>query len=162
MNNIIKVGMADLQCAVPPSTLRTSGLGSCVGIIIYDALKKTAVMAHIMLPDSAMAKDRSFNRSKYADTAVEDMISCMKKKGSPLYSLKAKMAGGAQMFQFSSSSESMRIGPRNADAVRQLLRQHRIEIVFEDTGGSSGRTIEFDPSTSVLEIRTVNKGVVQV
>ena len=29
----------------------------------------------------------------------------------------------------------------------------------EDVGGNSGRTIEFNPETCMLQIRTVNKGI---
>lgn len=63
------------------------------------------------------------------------------------------------MFQFSSKNEIMRIGPRNVEAVKKQLNREHIPIVAEDVGGNSGRTIEFDPSTGLLEIRTVNKGV---
>ena len=57
------------------------------------------------------------------------------------------------------SKDSMRIGPRNVEAVKNELRKNRIPLVAEDTGGSSGRTIEFDPETCKLTIRTVNQGV---
>ena len=36
-------------------------------------------------------------------------------------SLKAKIAGGSQMFQFG-SSDTIRIGPRNVEAVKQELK----------------------------------------
>lgn len=162
MSNIIKVGMADLQVAVAPSRLRTSGLGSCVGIILYDERMKQAGMAHIMLPDSSMARNGVINRAKYADTAIADCIKALKINGSSPFRLKAKIAGGAQMFQFSTNNEAMRIGHRNVSAVKEHLRSLKIPVLFEDTGGSSGRTIEFDPNSSILEIRTVNKGVVHV
>ena len=36
-------------------------------------------------------------------------------------------------------------------------------LIAEDTGGNSGRTIEFDPdTTSTLHIRTVNQGVSEI
>ena len=73
--------------------------------------------------------------------------------------LKAKMAGGAQMFQFSTGSDMMRIGPRNVEAVRKQLADLNIQIMAEDVGGNSGRTIEFNPETCMLQIRTVNKGI---
>ena len=41
----------------------------------------------------------------------------------------------------------MRIGPRNVEAVKEYLKKYSIPIVAEDTGGNSGRTIEFDPAT---------------
>src|SRR5699024_12495837 len=74
--------------------------------------------------------------------------------------LKAKLAGGAQMFQHHHSTDIMRIGPRNIEAVQERLKTHQIPITAKDVGGTSGRTIEFDPLTNQLKIRTVNKGEV--
>ena len=56
----------------------------------------------------------------------------------------------------------MRIGPRNVEAVKAQLKKLSIPIVAEDTGGNSGRTIEFNPETNKLNIRTVNKGVSEI
>ncbi|MGY4689843.1 chemotaxis protein CheD [Salibacterium sp. K-3] len=155
---VIKVGMADWRAAMAPDKLRTSGLGSCVGVVLYDEDRQSAVMAHIMLPDSEMAGTRSVQRAKFADTAMEDALACLREKGSRLNRLQAKLAGGAQMFSFSSNSEMMRIGPRNSEAVKSFLRDHGIAVRGEDTGGSKGRTIEFNPLDSCLSIRTVNQG----
>lgn len=63
------------------------------------------------------------------------------------------------MFQFTSSNDTMRIGPRNVEAVIEQLRKYMIPILAQDTGGNSGRTIEFNPETGLLNIRTVNQGV---
>jgi chemotaxis protein CheD len=156
-NQVIRVGIGDMNIARSPDTIRTSGLGSCVGIILYDELKKTAGLAHIMLPDSTLAKKQGMKRAKYADTAIYDLIHALKGEGISPYRLKAKIAGGAQMFQFSSSNDMMRIGPRNIEAVKELLLSFRVPIIVEDVGGTSGRTIEFDPESSELHIRSVNK-----
>ena len=162
MNNVIKVGMADLNYANAPDSIRTSGLGSCVGVIIYDERSKACGMAHVMLPDSSLARNNLVQRAKYADTAIEDLLIKFKNKGVPAYRLKAKMAGGAQMFKSTTGNNVMKIGPRNSEAVRNLLKENNIQIVSEDVGGSSGRTIEFYPEDSTLEIRTVNKGVKRI
>lgn len=45
---LIKVGMADLNIITGSGILKTSGLGSCIGLAIYDELNKVAGMAHIM------------------------------------------------------------------------------------------------------------------
>ena len=66
------------------------------------------------------------------------------------------------MFQFSSAREQMRIGPRNILAVKKELTELDIELIAEDVGGNSGRTIEFDPETSMLEVRTVNQGIISI
>ncbi|SFK27308.1 chemotaxis protein CheD [Halobacillus dabanensis] len=154
---VIRVGIGDMNIASSPDTIRTSGLGSCVGIILYDDVKKTAGLAHIMLPDSTLAKKQGMKRAKYADTAIYDLVHALKDIGISTYRLKAKIAGGAQMFQLSSSNDMMRIGPRNIEAVKSILLSFRIPIMAEDVGGTTGRTIEFDPASCELHIRSVNK-----
>lgn len=69
------------------------------------------------------------------------------------------MAGGAQMFAFSTNSDTMRIGPRNVESCKSMLSKFRIPIRAEDTGGNYGRTIEFDCTTGILSIRSVQHGV---
>lgn len=156
--SVVKVGIADLDVIEAPNKIRTSGLGSCVGVVIYDNFKKVAGLAHVMLPDSNLTKQQQFNIYKYADTAIDSLVEQLIKLGARKSQLKAKIAGGAQMFQFQSGSDIMRIGPRNVDAVKERLRKHQIPVISSDTGGNQGRTIEFDPLTSKLKIRTVNKG----
>ena len=154
---VIKVGIADLNIAKSPDVIRTSGLGSCVGVVVYDLNEQIAGMSHIMLPDSQVTKQTVMNEYKYADTAIDILIEKLLAQNARKLLLKAKIAGGAQMFQMNSSSDVMRIGPRNVDAVIDRLKQHQIPIIASDVGGSNGRTIEFDPSTGELHIRTVSK-----
>jgi len=158
MVNIIKVGMADLNIATPPYFLRTTGLGSCVGINLYDSQKKIAGMAHIMLPFSEQAKATEINKLKFADTAIPLLIEMMEQKGAKKERMVAKLVGGAQMFQFTTQSEVMRIGPRNVEASKLTLQKYHISIVAEDTGGSFGRTIELDSETGKVLVKTVNQG----
>ncbi|MFQ3543308.1 chemotaxis protein CheD [Halobacillus rhizosphaerae] len=161
MNNlaqVIKVGIADLKIVKNPQKIRTSGLGSCVGVVLFDHRIKIAGMAHVMLPESSMSKQEDKNRSKYADTAIIDLVAGLVKQGGKKSRLQAKIAGGAQMFQFQTANNMMRIGPRNVDAVKKSLKELKIPLIAEDTGGKNGRTIEFNSETLQLNIRTVNKG----
>lgn len=159
IKQVVKVGIAELNIVRSPDTIRTSGLGSCVGVVIYDEQQALGGMVHVMLPDSALAKTDNINKAKFADTGVIELLHILKREGAQMHRLKAKLAGGAQMFQFSPQSDSMRIGPRNVEAVKRKLREENIQIAAEDVGGNNGRTIEFDPQTCRLMIRTVNKGV---
>ena len=52
MGNVIKVGMADLKIAKAPDSLTTLGLGSCIGLTLYDPVAKIGGLVHYMLPDS--------------------------------------------------------------------------------------------------------------
>ncbi|MFG6496764.1 chemotaxis protein CheD [Fictibacillus sp. UD] len=158
MSEIIKVGIADINVVSPPDTIRTTGLGSCVGVILFDQKNKIAGMAHIMLPDSSLSKATALNEGKFADTAIKSLYEMLIKLGANGSTLKAKIAGGAQMFQFSSGNEMMRIGPRNVERVKEELFTLGIPLIASDTGGSNGRTIEFDPNNTLLTIKTVNAG----
>jgi len=158
MSEIIKVGIADIHLVFPPNTIRTTGLGSCVGVILFDQVKKIAGMAHIMLPDSSLSKTPTLNEGKYADTAIKSLYDMLIKSGAEKKGLKAKIAGGAQMFKFTSGSEMMRIGPRNVERVKEELSALKIPLLASDVGGSSGRTIEFNPENTLLTIKTVNAG----
>lgn len=154
---LTKVGMADLK-AVAEGGLRTSGLGSCVGVTLYDVKNKIAGMAHVMLPSSEIARDGKINPAKYTDTAIPELIRRMEQLGAAVRYLEAKLAGGAQMFAFG-GSDAMRIGPRNVESCKEVLKQFGIPIRGEDTGGNYGRTIEIHCSTGTLYVRSVQQGV---
>lgn len=158
MSVMIKVGMADLKVAVFPDNLTTLGLGSCIGICIYDPSTKVAGMAHIMLPSSEAIKQNS-NVAKFADTAIVQLVKEMEAKGARRMKCFAKIAGGAQMFSFSSNSESMRIGERNAESVRKTLKTLSIPIKADETGGNVGRTIEFYSDSGRLIIKTAGSPI---
>lgn len=155
LKEVVRVGIADMNVVKGPMTIRTSGLGSCVGVVLYDETKKIAGLLHIMLPDSSLGRSNQLNAAKFADTGVYALMEMLKVEGGRPMALKAKIAGGSQMFQFGSSDT---IGPRNVEAVKQQLKRLSIPIIAEDTGGSSGRTIEFDPESAILNVRTVNQG----
>ncbi|KQL54611.1 chemotaxis protein CheD [Heyndrickxia shackletonii] len=160
MSEVVKVGIADMNIVHSPNTIRTTGLGSCVGVIIYDPFLAIAGLVHVMLPDSGIAKaQKEINKAKFADTAIKELTERLIKNGCKKLHLKAKIAGGAEMFSFSSSNDFMKIGPRNVEAVKNALKSEGIELLSEETGGNSGRTIEFDPNTFLLQIKSVNQGI---
>jgi len=155
---LVKVGMADLQVTTEAGVLKTTGLGSCVGLTLYDPMKRIGGMAHIMLPDSAIAREGTLNKAKYADTAIPELLERMERLGASAHRLQAKLAGGAQMFAFSANqTEFMRIGPRNVEMCHAMLERLRIAVVGEDTGGNYGRTIELLGDSGMLIVRSVNR-----
>ena len=152
----IKVGMADLKVCVSPDSITTLGLGSCVGIALRDPVTKIGGLAHIMLPDSTTIRNNS-NIPKFADTGIEELVRQVTKKGANRNRLVAKIAGGAQMFAFGSTSEAVRVGERNVKAVKAKLAELKIPILAEDTGKNFGRTVIFYPETGDFVIRAVGK-----
>ncbi|WP_172194464.1 chemotaxis protein CheD [Saccharibacillus qingshengii] len=157
--NLVKVGMADLNVVGNSGILRTTGLGSCVGLTLYDPQTKVAGMAHVMLPSSDIARENQINIAKYADTALPVLVDKLVNMGASKRRLIAKMAGGAQMFAFAGSGDTMRIGPRNVESCKEMLKKLGIPLHAEDTGANYGRTIEISSENGILTIRSVQKGV---
>ncbi|NLK50928.1 MAG: chemotaxis protein CheD [Syntrophomonadaceae bacterium] len=157
MSKVIQVGMADYKTAINPGILMTAGLGSCVGVCLWDPVTKIGGLAHVMLPSSEQAR-KTDNKAKFADTAILALLKEMSGMGANLSRVVAKIAGGAQMFSFPGSSDIMRIGERNAKAVQEVLRQEKIKLIYTDVGGSYGRTIHFWTETGKLSIRTIEHG----
>lgn len=152
MSDVIKVGIADLASARHPGRLRTAGLGSCVGVALYDRRKKIGGLAHIMLPDSRQARG-PIKLAKYADTAIPELVRQMEALGAVRHDVVAKLAGGAQMFEHV-SSDALKIGERNVEAVRAVLHLIGIPIVAEAVGGRVGRTVELDLEDGMYYVRT--------
>ncbi len=157
MSELIKVGMADYKTGRFPSSLISYGLGSCVGIALYDGVTKIGGLSHIMLPDSTQARSAD-NPAKFANTALPIMLDEMIKMGALRSRITAKIAGGAQMFTFANATDIMRVGQRNAEAVRLLLKKMDIKIIADDTGGNYGRTVELKLDTGIYLVRTIDKG----
>ena len=133
MGNMIKVGMADLKVCKAPDALTTLGLGSCVGVALYDPVTKISGLLHCMLPDSTQIKNNS-NVAKFADTGIDELIRQMVALGASKSRLVAKMAGGAQMFAMTTTNDSLRVGERNAVAARTKLKQYNIRVLFRKWG----------------------------
>ncbi|WP_100010939.1 chemotaxis protein CheD [Lentibacillus sediminis] len=160
--HIIKVGISSAAIAHSPDLLRTTGLGSCVGVVLYDEANERAGLAHILLPDSSLAKSEPIHIFKYADSSIPWLIDRLTAAGANRNALKAKIAGGAQMFPSFSGSDTIRIGERNIEAVSHLLKKAAITVTGSDVGGVTGRTIEFNPQTQQLRIRKINEPVIYI
>ena len=156
MSEVIKVGMADLNLCRDPDIITTLGLGSCIGIALYDPPTKIGGLAHIMLPDSTKMRNNS-NIAKFADTGIEELLNRMIKAGAVKSRLVAKIAGGAKMFEVSGLSDIGNVGQRNAEASRAKLKQLGIRLIAEDTGLNYGRTVELHCDNGDYYIKSVGK-----
>ena len=156
MGNMIKVGMADLNTCKTPDAITTLGLGSCIGVVLYDSRKKICGMVHVMLPDSTAIKNND-NVAKFADTGIKALLEQLEKIGVTKSGLQAKIAGGAQMFSVNKDSPMLRVGERNVAAVKEELKKLGIRLIAEDTGENFGRTVIFYPETGEYLIRAIGK-----
>jgi chemotaxis protein CheD len=148
------VSIGEIKVIKSPGKLSIIGLGSCVGVCLYDPLKKVGGMAHVMLPESSQFKHIN-NPSKFADLAIPMLLKDLNRSGAVKNRLVAKLAGGAQMFSSSDASQIMDIGARNIVAVKRSLAGLGIVIKGECLGGKNGRTMILDTENGNVSVRKV-------
>jgi chemotaxis protein CheD len=150
---LINVGIADLKVTQSPNVLRTI-LGSCVGVCLYDPGTRVIGLSHIMLAEQNIA---GTNPKKYADSAIPLLIEEMEKFGVVSARLKAKIVGGAAMFNMGENSIMGDIGRSNVRKVIEMLSTCSIELIAQDTGGDFGRTIDFFSTDFLVKIKTIGR-----
>ncbi|MDI6710340.1 MAG: chemotaxis protein CheD [Thermoanaerobacterales bacterium] len=153
----IHVGIGEYKIAFAPHVLVTLGLGSCVGVTLYDPVMKCGGLLHVMLPDST-AYSRINKPARYADLGVPMLLDELKKLGARRERLEAKLAGGAQMFSGADRQFILNIGQRNVEMVRLMLARLKLRVKGEEVGGNVGRTMYLDTATGLVTIRSLGQG----
>jgi chemotaxis protein CheD len=92
---IVKV--ADFRSGTGNDVLVTIGLGSCVGIVLYDATARVGGLAHVLLPSPALGRQDS-HPAKFPQTAVPLLLEQMGQHGASIRRISARLIGGASMF----------------------------------------------------------------
>lgn len=137
----------EVEVSDKPVLYTCYGLGSCIGLFITDRTKGLSGAAHIPLPFSP---DTGVFLG--ATQLIHELLNAMSALGSDLKSLRAKVAGGAHVYQSSSN-----IGEQNANIVLDKLVINKVYIAAKDVGGSISRTARFNSVTGELEISTSEK-----
>lgn len=150
------VKMADHAVGDKSTLLATLGLGSCIGIALYDRFSKVGGLVHIMLPENPGGK----KIVKYADTGIPYLIEEMEAIGAKKRRLSAKIVGGAGMFKSESGDSVMKIGARNIVAVKETLKDLGIKILGSDVGKDYGRSMYFYVSDGRVEIKSFSKDLI--
>lgn len=156
MSAMITVGISDMKITKGDETLVTFALGSCIGICLYEPILKIGALGHIMLPYSPNPANEK-TPDKYADTCIKRMIQTLSQHNCPSNRLRAKIAGGAKMFEVKGDSAFGNIGARNIEAVKKVLGEYRVPILAEDTGLNFGRTVYFHVNNGSVEVKSFNR-----
>lgn len=154
----IQVGIGEYKVCMEPGQLITIGLGSCVGVSLYDQNTRTGGLLHLMLPDSSQFSNVT-KPAKFADSGIPLLIFEMQKRGAFSKRLQAKLVGGAQMFSGRDDSVILNIGHRNVEKARAVLKDFGIKVIAEDVGGNKGRTMILDTTNGQVTIRMVGSNL---
>ena len=147
------VGVADMIASNDPSAeLVTYSLGSCLGITIYDPVKKVGGLLHIMLPDSKIDAAKAASAPfMFVDTGVPRLFQAVYNLGAERHRVVIKVAGGAQLLD---EKGVFNIGERNQVALVGLLSRNGYAIHGRDVGGLSSRTVRMDLTTGKVTVKT--------
>lgn len=155
------VGIGDMKVSKSPDILTTIGLGSCIGIAIYDQVTRIGGLSHIMLPESKQVPNVQ-EPLKFADLSIPILVDKLMSMGVKRANMRAKIAGGASMFKFFDKTMMMNIGERNSEAVLYKLRELSIPVTAIDIGGEKGRTMIFDLDSGTVKLKIVGVGIKEI
>lgn len=133
------------------AVLTCVGLGSCIGIAMYDPIARVGAMGHMVLPDSTAARSAPVG-AKFVDIAVPLLLGALSAAGAEMRRLKIYLGGGAQVLQAAGAGNSLNIGERNAEAAHQRLAALGLTVTGEDLGGSKGRTMRLTMATGRVTV----------
>ena len=125
-------------------------LGSCVAVCLFDKKLEIGGINHFMLP---LWNGTGLASPKYGNVATEKLIKSMIANGSDVKDLIAKVFGGANQMD-----STMDIGDRNIAIAKEVLENHGIPIVAENTGGSIGRKLRYETNTGKVKMKFLKKG----
>lgn len=140
----IDISVGEVRATKPPARLRTSALGSCVAVVLYDNVERIGGMAHVVLP-TADTYLRGDELLKYADEAIPYLIKQIVDMGANRYGLHARLVGGAMIVD-----DVIDIGSQVVKSCQDILYKHGIEITAQRVGGRENRAAVLDVATGTL------------
>jgi chemotaxis protein CheD len=121
-------------------------LGSCVSVCLTDTRLRYGGVNHYQLPEPFSLEPES---TKFGSTSVRKLVDAFLEFGSKREDLRARVIGGAAM---SGNNQSREVADLNIETAVRLLREQRVSIYAQDTGGTMGRKIWFYTDSGELTL----------
>ena len=130
--------------------LSIEGLGSSIALILKDPINNIFAMAHISLPNSSASKQgyHLLFPHTFADTSVRDLLNNLIYHGAKEPNISAMIVGGAKLFL-----EYDKTYQENIEIVKKELRLLDIEVITEDVGGLSERSVYYDTINDTVFVK---------
>lgn len=135
-------------------------LGSCVGIVFFDKVKKQTALAHCLLPKGE-AGDNALS-ARYVNVAIRSLKAMLAVDEESKKNIEVKVIGGSNMMSDVLKTQSGQIGIQNIQAAFEFLRQEGFEITFQDVGGEFARQVVVWNMSGELEVTTLNKKLLKI
>ena len=151
------IGVSDMKVSNDPeAVLVTYSLGSCIGVVIYDAVAKVGGLLHYLLPESKLAPEKAEkNPYMFADTGIPALFKAAYELGARKQRMKVIVAGGSQIMD---QAGFFNIGKRNDIALRKMFHKNNVLIDYRDVGGIVNRTVKLEVKTGDAWIKVSGQG----
>lgn len=154
----LMVGTGDIQVSKGDTAYCCSGIGSCVGVVLFDPTTGVCGVVHAMFPESRPDTPTD-NAGRYADTGILELVHQMTELGADPSKIVAAYAGGAQAMRPATAGlAKLDIGGRNVASVAGQIAKHGFRLLACDTGGSAGRTLDVTVHDGRVRVRTLFSG----
>jgi chemotaxis protein CheD len=149
----LAVGVADMVVSNDSNAeIVTYSLGSCLGVTVFDPVKKIGGLLHLMLPDSTIDPAKAAAMPfMFVDTGVPRLFHAAYNLGADRSRLVVKVAGGAQLLD---QHGIFNIGSRNFEALKKLLAHNGLNLHAANVGGLTSRTLRLDLSNGSVTIKS--------
>ncbi len=132
--------------------LSTYALGSCIGVVAFDAGIRAGGILHLMLPDSAIAPNRAAKQpALFADTGLAMFFRSLGGLYVERASLRFMVAGGASVL---GGPDPYRIGERNTRATLDYLEKNGYTVRNVAVGGGVNRALHLELATGTVTLKT--------
>ncbi len=134
------IGIAQMKVSADPTeVLIAPNLGSCLGISVYDPVRKFGGMIHCLLPNSKSDLEKAAqNPCMYVDTGVAMLLEQILSRGAEKKQLIITVAGGANI---NDENNVFEIGKKNYTILKKILWKNNLLIKAEHVGLSISRTV---------------------
>lgn len=144
----VRIIVGQVEARSEPSVISTL-LGSCVGVALYDPVRKIGGMNHFLLPSKQeLSEVRVASHGAYA---MELLVNAVLKLGAQRRDLRAKIFGGGRVLQGMGTD----IGAANLKFAHMFLEQDSIPIVAVRAGGEGGLDVSFMTATGQAFVRPI-------
>lgn len=139
------VSTGKLATGVHQGLIKTSPLGSCVAVVVYDKMNKIGGIAHVMLPRSVPL---SLNKeeNKYAENAIDNLLKDLILIGAKANGLEACLVGGANVLRKNNDT----IGDSVLASVISCMDKHGICVKTTSVGGYERRSASLNLSSGCV------------
>lgn len=158
----VAVGLGEYKISQNPAEVLVAyGLGSCVGVGVYDPHLHLGGLLHAILPErlngAPSLNGAPPHASKYVDSGLTTLLEQLRQAGARWERLQVRLVGGAKMIDVFDTYKTMPIGERNVLVAQNLLAARRIKIQAQEVGGNAGRTLRLYIASGRMTVRSMGQ-----